>query len=76
VRSFTVKEIKTFRDQPSGPVVSDRRPARDLHLQLRCPALEKSPIQTVYLRNLFSFLNMGLALFVLTAVTPASPTRP
>jgi ABC-2 type transport system permease protein len=31
--------------------------------------LEKSPIKTVYLQNLFSFLNMGLALFVLTAVT-------
>jgi ABC-2 type transport system permease protein len=31
--------------------------------------LEKSPIKTVYLQNLFSFLNMGLALFVLTAVS-------
>ena len=31
--------------------------------------LEKSPIKTEYLQNLFSFLNMGLALFVLTAVT-------
>jgi len=31
--------------------------------------LDKSPIKTIYLQNLFSFLNMGLALFVLTAVT-------
>ena len=28
----------------------------------------KSPIKTIYLQNMFSFLNMGLALFVLTAV--------
>lgn len=31
--------------------------------------LEKAPIQTIYLQNLLSFLNMGLAAFVLTAVT-------
>ena len=31
--------------------------------------LEKSPIKTVYLQNLFSFLNMGLAMFVLTAIS-------
>ena len=30
--------------------------------------LDKSPIRTEYLQNLLSFLNMGLALFVLTAV--------
>jgi ABC-2 type transport system permease protein len=31
--------------------------------------LDKSPIQTIYLQNLLGFFNMGLALFVLTAVT-------
>lgn len=31
--------------------------------------LERSPIKTIYLQNLLAFLNMGLALFVLTAVT-------
>ncbi|MEJ5359003.1 MAG: hypothetical protein WHT06_10030 [Desulfobacterales bacterium] len=31
--------------------------------------LERSPIQTGLLQNLFCFLNLGLALFVLTAVT-------
>jgi ABC-2 type transport system permease protein len=31
--------------------------------------LEKSPMPTFYLQNLLAFLNMGLALFVLTAVT-------
>ena len=31
--------------------------------------IEKSPMPTVYLQNLLAFLNMGLALFVLTAVT-------
>ena len=30
--------------------------------------LDKSPIRTEYLQNLLAFLNMGLALFVLTAV--------
>ena len=31
--------------------------------------LERSPIKTAYLQNLLAFLNMGLALFVLTAIT-------
>jgi ABC-2 type transport system permease protein len=31
--------------------------------------LDKTPIKTVYLQNLFSFLNMGLASFVLTAIS-------
>ncbi|MBW1894636.1 MAG: hypothetical protein JRI91_13200 [Deltaproteobacteria bacterium] len=31
--------------------------------------LERAPIKTVYLQNILSFLNMGLAAFVLTAVT-------
>ncbi len=31
--------------------------------------LERSPIQTALLQNLLAFLNLGLALFVLTAVT-------
>lgn len=31
--------------------------------------LERSPIRTEYLQNLLSFLNMGLALFVLTAIS-------
>ena len=31
--------------------------------------VDKSPIETVYLQNLLSFLNMGLATFVLSAIT-------
>jgi len=31
--------------------------------------LDRSPIRTEYLQNLLSFLNMGLALFVLTAIS-------
>jgi len=31
--------------------------------------LEKSPIKTIYLQNLLAFLNMGLATFVLSAIT-------
>jgi ABC-2 type transport system permease protein len=30
--------------------------------------LDNSPIKTIYLQNLFSFLNIGLAAFVLTAI--------
>jgi ABC-2 type transport system permease protein len=35
----------------------------------RALPLEKAPIKTIYLQNLLSFLNMGLASFVLIAVT-------
>ena len=31
--------------------------------------LDKSPIKAIYLQNILSFLNMGLAFFVLTAIT-------
>ena len=36
---------------------------------LKVLPIEKSPLPTIYLQNLLAFLNMGLALFVLTAVT-------
>jgi ABC-2 type transport system permease protein len=70
VRAFTVKEIKTFlRDQAQWTQLFLIAALLVIYIyNFDALPLEKSPIQTVYLQNLFSFLNMGLALFVLTAV--------
>jgi ABC-2 type transport system permease protein len=70
VRSFTVKEIKTFlRDQTQWTQLFLIAALLVIYIyNFEALPLDKSPIQTVYLQNLFSFLNMGLALFVLTAV--------
>jgi ABC-2 type transport system permease protein len=70
-RSFTVKEIKTFlRDQTQWSQLFLIAALVVIYIyNFAALPLEKSPIQTAYLQNLFSFLNMALALFVLTAVT-------
>jgi ABC-2 type transport system permease protein len=70
VRAFTVKEIKTFlRDQTQWTQLFLVAALLVIYIyNFDALPLEKSPIQTVYLQNLFAFLNMGLALFVLTAV--------
>lgn len=70
VRAFAVKEVKTFfRDQTQWPQVFLIIALIVVYLyNFSVLPLEKSPIQTIYLQNLFSFLNMGLATFVLTAV--------
>jgi ABC-2 type transport system permease protein len=71
VRSFAVKEIKTFlRDQTQWTQLFLIAALLVIYIyNFDALPLEKSPIQTFYLQNLFAFLNMGLALFVLTAVT-------
>jgi ABC-2 type transport system permease protein len=71
VRSFTVKEIKTFlRDQTQWSQLFLIAALIVIYVyNFKVLPLEKSPIQTIYLQNLFSFLNMGLALFVLTAIS-------
>ena len=71
IKSFTVKEIKTFlRDQTQWTQVFLIAALVVIYVyNFKVLPLEKSPIKTEYLQNLFSFLNMGLALFVLTAVT-------
>jgi ABC-2 type transport system permease protein len=71
VKSFTVKEIKTFlRDQTQWTQIFLIAALVVIYVyNFKVLPLEKSPIKTVYLQNLFSFLYMGLALFVLTAVT-------
>ena len=70
VKSFAVKEIKTFlRDQTQWSQLFLIAALVVIYVyNFKVLPLEKSPIKTIYLQNLFSFLNMGLALFVLTAV--------
>jgi ABC-2 type transport system permease protein len=70
VKSFTIKEIKTFlRDQTQWSQLFLIAALVVIYVyNFKVLPIDKSPIKTVYLQNLFSFLNMGLALFVLTAV--------
>ncbi|MEJ2101724.1 MAG: hypothetical protein P8X68_17400 [Desulfobacterales bacterium] len=70
IKSFMVKELKTFlRDQTQWTQLFLIAALVIIYVyNFKVLPLEKSPIKTVYLQNLFSFLNMGLALFVLTAV--------
>jgi ABC-2 type transport system permease protein len=71
VRAFTVKEITTFlRDQTQWSQLLLIAALVVIYIyNFDVLPLDRSPIKTVYLQNLFAFLNMGLALFVLTAVT-------
>jgi ABC-2 type transport system permease protein len=71
VRAFALKEIKTFlRDQTQWPQIFLLVALIVLYLyNFSVLPLERAPVQIVYLQNLFSFLNMGLAAFVLTAVS-------
>ncbi len=70
-RAFAIKEIRTFwRDQTQWSQLFLLAALVVVYLyNFHVLPLEKAPIKTVYLQNLFSFLNMGLAAFVLTAVT-------
>ena len=70
VRAFTVKEIKSFmRDQAQWSQLFLIAALVVIYIyNFEALPLERSPIQTAYLQNLFAFLNMALALFVLTAV--------
>ena len=69
-RAFVVKEVKTFfRDQTQWPQIFLIVALIVVYLyNFSVLPFTKSPIGTIYLQNLFSFLNMGLATFVLTAV--------
>ena len=71
VRAYVVKEVKTFmRDQSQWSQLFLILALIIIYVyNFKVLPLEKSPIKTVYLQNLFAFLNMGLAAFVLTAVT-------
>ncbi|MBW2590920.1 MAG: hypothetical protein JRD71_09440, partial [Deltaproteobacteria bacterium] len=71
VRALAVKEIKTFfRDQTQWSQLFLIAALVVIYIyNFNVLPIEKSPIKTIYLQNLLSFLNMGLALFVLTAIT-------
>jgi ABC-2 type transport system permease protein len=70
-RAFAVKEIKTFtRDQTQWPQIFLIIALIVIYLyNFSVLPLDRSPVKTVYLQNIFSFLNMGLASFVLTAIS-------
>ena len=69
-RAFVLKEIRSFwRDQTQWSQIFLVAALVAIYLyNFSVLPLEKSPIRTVYLQNLFSFLNMALAAFVLTAI--------
>jgi ABC-2 type transport system permease protein len=70
IRAFALKEIRTFlRDQTQWTQLFLIGALVVIYLyNFKALPLDKSPIQTAYLEDMFSFLNMALALFVLTAV--------
>ena len=70
-RAFTVKEIKTFfRDQTQWSQIFLVAALIVIYLyNFSVLPLDKSVIKMEYLQNLISFLNMGLAAFVLAAVS-------
>lgn len=69
-RAYLVKEIKTFfRDQTQWSQLFLILALIIIYVyNFKVLPLEKAPIKTIYLQNLLSFLNMGLATFVLTAI--------
>jgi ABC-2 type transport system permease protein len=70
-RALLGKELRTFwRDQTQWSQIFLILALVVIYVyNFKVLPLEKSPLPTVYLQNLLAFLNMGLALFVLTAVT-------
>ncbi len=71
LKAFTIKEIKSFfRDQTQWSQIFLIGALVLIYVyNFKALPLEKAPIKTIYLQNLLSFLNMGLASFVLIAVT-------
>jgi len=71
VRALVEKELKTFfRDQTQWSQLFLIGALICIYIyNFKVLPLERSPIQTIYLQNILSFLNMGLAFFVLIAVT-------
>ncbi len=69
--AFVIKEIKIFfRDQTQWSQILLIGGLVVVYIyNFSVLPLEKSPVKTFYLQNILAFLNMGLAAFVLTAVT-------
>jgi ABC-2 type transport system permease protein len=70
-RAFALKEIKTFlRDQTQWTQLFLIAALIVIYVyNFKALPLDKAPVQAAYLEDLFAFLNMALALFVLTAIT-------
>jgi len=70
-KAFAVKEIRTFfRDSSQWPQLFLMAALIVIYIyNFSVLPLNKSPIKTVYLQNLFSFLNIGLAALVLSAIS-------
>jgi len=69
-KAFAVKEIRTFfRDSAQWPQLFLMVALIAIYLyNFSVLPLDNLPIKAVYLQNIFSFLNIGLAAFVLTAI--------
>ncbi|MCP4119317.1 MAG: hypothetical protein GY737_28765 [Desulfobacteraceae bacterium] len=70
VRALAVKEIKTFfRDQTQWSQLFLIMALIGIYLyNFKVIPFDRTPVKTIYLQNVLAFFNMGLALFVLTAV--------
>ncbi|MEW5734983.1 MAG: hypothetical protein AB1921_09015 [Thermodesulfobacteriota bacterium] len=71
VRALAAKEIRTFfRDTTQWPQLFLMAALIGIYLyNFKVLPLERSPIGTAYLKNILAFLNMGLATFVLAALS-------
>ncbi len=71
MRAFITKEIRTFwRDQSQWSQIFLMAALIVIYLyNFSVLPLEKAPIDTIFLQNLLSFLNMALASFVIIAIT-------
>ena len=71
VQAYVIKEIKTFfRDQTQWSQIFLILALIVIYIyNFKVLPLDRAPIKTVYLQNILSFLNIGLASFVLTAIT-------
>ncbi len=70
-KAFAVKEIRTFfRDSSQWPQLFLMATLIVIYIyNFSVLPLDNTPIKTVYLQNLFSFLNIGLAASVLSAIS-------
>src|SRR5208337_4469109 len=70
-RAFAIKEIRTFfRDSSQWPQLFLMAALVTIYLyNFSVLPLNNLPIKTIYLQNLFSFLNIGLAASVLSAIS-------
>jgi ABC-2 type transport system permease protein len=70
-KAFAVKEIRTFfRDSSQWPQLFLMAALIAIYIyNFSVLPLDKTPIKTIYLQNLFSFLNIALAASVLSAIS-------